>query len=60
MTDTTVSRRQFITTALTAAGGFALGIGIAGPAQAASLGARGGSDRSLCGKKRTDLRDRLV
>src|SRR6202166_385679 len=40
MTDTTVSRRQFITTALTAAGGFALGIGIAGPAQAASLGVR--------------------
>src|SRR3984957_9533844 len=40
MTDTNLSRRQFITTALTAAGGFALGIGFAGPAQAASLSAR--------------------
>ncbi len=34
-----LSRRQFITTALTAAGGFALGIGT-GPAEAASLGVR--------------------
>ncbi|HEY6257689.1 MAG TPA: xanthine dehydrogenase family protein molybdopterin-binding subunit [Xanthobacteraceae bacterium] len=43
MTDTTftrLSRRHFITTALTAAGGFALGIGIGGPAEAASLSAR--------------------
>src|SRR5256714_7998024 len=34
-----LSRRQFITTTLTAAGGFALGIGT-GPAEAASLGVR--------------------
>src|SRR2546423_1145297 len=34
-----LSRRQFITTALTAAGGFALGIGT-GPAEAASLSVR--------------------
>src|SRR5258708_35035082 len=40
MTNTNFSRRQFITTTLTAAGGFALGIGIAGPAQAASLSVR--------------------
>src|SRR4030081_223072 len=40
MTDTNLSRRWFITTALTAAGGFALGIGIGGPAQAASLAVR--------------------
>jgi isoquinoline 1-oxidoreductase beta subunit len=40
MTDTTLSRRRFITTALTAAGGFALGVGIDGPAEAASLGVR--------------------
>jgi isoquinoline 1-oxidoreductase beta subunit len=40
MTDTTLSRRRFITTAVTAAGGFALGVGIGGPAEAASLGVR--------------------
>jgi hypothetical protein len=40
MTDTTLSRRRFITTALTAAGGFALGVGITGPSEAASLGVR--------------------
>jgi isoquinoline 1-oxidoreductase subunit beta len=40
MTDTTLSRRRFITTSLTAAGGFALGVGIGGPAAAASLGIR--------------------
>jgi isoquinoline 1-oxidoreductase subunit beta len=40
MTDTTFSRRHFITTALTAAGGFALGIGIGGHAEAASLSVR--------------------
>jgi isoquinoline 1-oxidoreductase subunit beta len=40
MTDTTLSRRRFITTALTAAGGFALGVGIDGPAEAASLSVR--------------------
>src|SRR5256714_9757376 len=34
-----LSRRQFVTTALTAAGGFALGIG-SGPAEAASLSVR--------------------
>ena len=40
MTERTLSRRRFITTALTAAGGFALGVGIDGPAEAASLGVR--------------------
>ena len=40
MTGTTLSRRHFITTALTAAGGLALGVGIGGPAEAASLSAR--------------------
>jgi isoquinoline 1-oxidoreductase subunit beta len=40
MIDTNLSRRQFITTALTAAGGLALGVGIDGPAEAASLGVR--------------------
>jgi isoquinoline 1-oxidoreductase subunit beta len=40
MIDTNLSRRWFITTALTAAGGFALGVGIDGPAEAASLGVR--------------------
>jgi len=40
MTERTLSRRRFITTALTAAGGFALGVGIDGPAEAASLSVR--------------------
>jgi isoquinoline 1-oxidoreductase subunit beta len=40
MTDTTLSRRRFVTTALTAAGGFALGVGIGHPAEAASLSVR--------------------
>jgi CO/xanthine dehydrogenase Mo-binding subunit len=40
MTEQTLSRRRFITTALTAAGGFALGVGIDGAAEAASLGVR--------------------
>jgi isoquinoline 1-oxidoreductase beta subunit len=44
MTDTNLSRRQFVTTALTAAGGFALGIGILDPAAAATLGARPWND----------------
>jgi isoquinoline 1-oxidoreductase beta subunit len=39
----TVSRRHFITTALTAAGGFALGVGFA-PAEAATLSARPWND----------------
>jgi isoquinoline 1-oxidoreductase subunit beta len=43
MTDTTLSRRHFITTALTAAGGFALGVGAA-PAPAATLNARPWND----------------
>jgi hypothetical protein len=38
MNDLTLSRRHFITTALTAAGGLALGVGIGAPAEAASLG----------------------
>src|SRR3974390_2251374 len=44
MTDTNLSRRQFVTTALTAAGGFALGIGIFDPAAAATLSARPWND----------------
>src|SRR5579859_7480252 len=40
MTHTSLTRRHFITTALTAAGGFALGVGISGSAQAASLSVR--------------------
>ncbi|HLH98914.1 MAG TPA: xanthine dehydrogenase family protein molybdopterin-binding subunit [Xanthobacteraceae bacterium] len=44
MTRTTLSRRQFITTSLTAAGGFALGIGIAGEGSAATLSARPWND----------------
>src|SRR3984893_4521605 len=40
MTDTTLSRRRFITTALTAGGGFALGVGLGEPAAAASLSVR--------------------
>jgi isoquinoline 1-oxidoreductase beta subunit len=40
MTERTLSRRRFITTALTAAGGFALGVGIDGAAEAASLSVR--------------------
>jgi isoquinoline 1-oxidoreductase beta subunit len=43
MNDMTVSRRHFITTALTAAGGFALGVGLA-PAGAATLSARPWND----------------
>jgi isoquinoline 1-oxidoreductase beta subunit len=43
MTDTTLSRRHLITTALTAAGGFALGVGAA-PAPAATLNARPWND----------------
>ncbi len=46
MTDTTFSRRRFITTALTAAGGFALGVGIDGRAEAASLGVRPWGDEA--------------
>jgi isoquinoline 1-oxidoreductase beta subunit len=39
-----VSRRKFIVTSLTAAGGFALGIGRGGPAEAATLSVRPWSD----------------
>jgi isoquinoline 1-oxidoreductase beta subunit len=39
-----ISRRQFIATSLTAAGGFALGIGTGGRAEAAALSARPWSD----------------
>jgi isoquinoline 1-oxidoreductase subunit beta len=39
-----ISRRRFIATSLTAAGGFALGIGAGGPAEAATLSARPWSD----------------
>ncbi len=39
-----VSRRQFIATSLTAAGGFALGVGTGGPAAAATLSVRPWSD----------------
>ena len=41
---TTLSRRQFITTSLTAAGGFALGIGTLSEASAATLSARPWND----------------
>ena len=44
MTDTTLSRRQFVATALTAGGGFALGIGILAPAEAATLSVRPWND----------------
>jgi isoquinoline 1-oxidoreductase beta subunit len=44
MTDTTFSRRQFVATALTAGGGFALGIGLVAPARAASLSVRPWND----------------
>jgi isoquinoline 1-oxidoreductase subunit beta len=40
MTSTNLSRRTFITTTLTAAGGLALGVGIGGPAAAATLSTR--------------------
>src|SRR5580700_7163499 len=40
MTSTNLSRRTFITTTLTAAGGLALGVGIGGPAAAATLSVR--------------------
>src|SRR5258706_12930673 len=42
MTDTTLSRRQFVVTTLTAAGGFALGV--ASPAEAAILSVRPWND----------------
>jgi len=44
MTETNLSRRQFVTTTLTAAGGFALGVGIKAPADAASLSVRPWND----------------
>ena len=44
MNDMTLSRRQFVATAVTAAGGFALGIGFATPGQAASLSVRPWND----------------
>jgi isoquinoline 1-oxidoreductase beta subunit len=43
-THTTLSRRRFVTTALTAAGGLALGVGIGGPASAAVLNVRPWND----------------
>ena len=39
-----ISRRRFIATSVTAVGGFALGIGVAAPAEAATLSARPWSD----------------
>jgi hypothetical protein len=39
MIDKTLSRRQFVVTTLTAAGGFALGVGFGTPAEAATLSA---------------------
>ena len=44
MTDTTLSRRQFVATALTAGGGFALGVGFIAPAEAATLSVRPWND----------------
>lgn len=46
MLESTVSRRQFVVTALTAAGGFALGVGLT-PADAASLSVRPWNDDSV-------------
>src|SRR5215212_1378614 len=47
MTDTkTLSRRQFVVTSLTAAGGFALGVGFVAPAGAATLSVRPWNDDS--------------
>jgi isoquinoline 1-oxidoreductase subunit beta len=43
---TTLSRRTFITTALTATGGFVLGVGIGGPADAATLSVRPWGDEA--------------
>src|SRR5579871_3835308 len=44
MNATTLSRRQFVVTTLTAAGGFALGVGFAAPAEAATLSTRPWND----------------
>src|SRR5262249_39290851 len=46
MTERTLSRRRFVTTALTAAGGFALGVGICGRAEEASLNVRPWGDEA--------------
>src|SRR5262245_33139381 len=46
MTTHTLSRRQFITTTLTAAGGFALGIGLGDSADAATLSVRPWGDET--------------
>src|SRR5437868_5841711 len=47
MTETTFSRRQFVVTSLTAAGGFALGVGIAAPTAAATLTVRPWGDDAV-------------
>ena len=44
MTDRSLSRRQFVATALTAGGGFALGVGFIAPAEAATLSVRPWND----------------
>src|SRR5499426_137013 len=44
MMDKTLSRRTFVTTALTAAGGFALGVGFVSPSEAATLSVRPWND----------------
>src|SRR5262245_24534088 len=44
MMDKTLSRRQFVVTSLTAAGGFALGVGLLTPAEAATLSVRPWND----------------
>ena len=46
MNATTFSRRQFVVTSLTAAGGFALGIGMLDSAEAATLSVRPWNDDS--------------
>src|SRR5262245_57528134 len=46
MIDKTLSRRTFVTTSLTAAGGFVLGVGLMNSAEAASLSVRPWSDDS--------------
>jgi len=59
MTERTLSRRRFITTALTAAGGLRSVSGIDGPAEAASLGVRPwGDDANAIGRDQRLGRDR--
>ena len=53
-----LSRRQFIVTSLTAAGGFALGISAPGLAEAATLGVRPWGDEADSYRRRDQCLDR--